>query len=157
MKILKNILIGLGRIFALLVVIFIFISFKSVGFKDEYSPFVTEFMAEFSQNWEIGDVQYMLSNDFIEQIDTPNGRQVMVFFRQLGKIQNIQDIELKNFKTFTGTNSYKSGEFVFKAEFENASGLVRMTVIVNKDGERVKGLHINPTTEVGMVPPRAEI
>jgi hypothetical protein len=157
MKIVKNILIGLGCLFGLFIVITVFLSFKSSSFKNDYSPFVSKFMTEFSENWDVGDIQYMLSNDFLEQIETPNSRQAMAKFRQLGKIQQIQEIELTNYRSNVGDNSFKLGEFVFKADFENASGLVTMIVIVKNGGERVQGLNINPTTEISRVPTKTSI
>lgn len=157
MKIIKNILLGFGLFLVLAVAFVTYLGFQSAGFKKEYSPFITKFMNEFSQNWEIADVRDMLTNDFIKQLETPNSRQAMLYFRQLGKMTNIQDIELKNYRTRAGTDSYKFGEFVFKADFEHASGLVTMSVIVKKDGERIQGLHINPTTEINKTPSKITI
>lgn len=157
MKIIRNIFIGFGCIFALFVVFLVFMGYKSAGFKDEYAPFVTKFMTEFSAHWEVGDVQHMLASDFKEQLETPNARQALAMFRQLGRVTSIGDMELNNFQTHAGTDSYKLGEFVFKADFEHASGLVNITVIVNKDGERVQGLYINPTTAINRVPAEVSI
>ncbi|MGV1097833.1 hypothetical protein ACUUL3_00290 [Thiovibrio sp. JS02] len=157
MKIIKNILITLGILFVCGAALFGFLNYKSAGFKKEHAPFVTRFMTEFSKNWEIAEVRNMLSNDFVRQLETPNARQAMLFFKQLGKLTAIRDVELQNYRANAGTDTYQLGEFVFKADFENASGLVTMSVIVKKDGERVNALYVNPTTEINNTPAKTLI
>jgi hypothetical protein len=148
MKIFKKILIALGVLFIFLVAFIIFISFQSSSFKKDYSPFVSKFMTEFSERWEINHVRDMLTNEFIDQINTPNGRQAINFFKQLGKLKRIKDLELKHFKTFSGPDSYKLGIFFFKADFENAGTLVKMIVVVKKGNAQVQQLRINTTGEI---------
>jgi len=157
LKVIKNIFICLGVLFAVCIAISIYLGFKSAEFKKTYSPFAQQFMVDFSQDWEIADVQPRLSNDFLAQMETPNAKQAMFVFRNLGKVIKMQDMELKNFRTSVGSGRHQFGAFVFKADFENASGLVTLTVVINKDGARIQRLHINPTTTINKTPVKANI
>lgn len=148
MKILKNIFITLGVIFILVISFVAILAFKTSGFKEEYSPFVSKFMIEVSKEWKLNDLQHLVTNEFYDQINTPEGRQSVIFFKKLGKLKNIEDLELSQYRSFAGSNSYKLGIFTFKAEFENASTLVKMTVVVKDEKTQVHNLYINPTSEI---------
>jgi len=147
-NILKKIFIGLGIIFMVLIVMLGLVVLRSSEFKKENTEFVKQFMTQFADNWEVNDVQHMLSNEFIDQITTPGGRAAVMEFRKLGKLIDIQDIELNNFNTFWGTNSHKRGVFVFKAQFENGNALATLTLVVNENGRRVHALNLNPIGEM---------
>jgi hypothetical protein len=147
-NILKKIFIGLGIIFTILIVIFGLVVLKSWDFKKDNTEFVKQFMTQFADNWEMNDVQHMLTNEFIDQITTPGGRAAVMEFRKLGKLVDILDIELNNFNTFWGTNSQQRGVFVFKAQFENGNALATLTLIVNDNGRRVDSLNLNPIGEI---------
>jgi len=141
MGILKKILIGLGSLFALIIVLAVVMGGFSARFKREQTPFVTTFVTDLSRRWELADVYDRLSNDFIEQANTPNGRQAMQQIRTLGALQSVQDMELRNYNAGTaGTTAV----FAFKGTFENNAALVTVTVLKKSGMVRVQGFHVDP-------------
>ena len=157
MKILKHILIGLGVAFLLLIGFLSYMAVESGDFAEEHTPFVRQFITDFSRDWDVRDVQHLLTNDFIEQMETPSGRKALALFKRLGRLVAIQDIALDNFNTHFGTASFTQGTFVFEAEFEHAVTQTTLLLVVNKKGQRVQGLRINPTGKPDRSIPNFEI
>ena len=142
MKILKNILIGLGVFFVVIIALFVYLGLDSSEFKEKQTPFIESFMEEFSANWELQDVYSKLTNDLIKQIDTPNGRQAMSVFRGLGSYEGMSDLAVNNYSSAT---SGKTATFTFKAQFSSGPALVQI-VLLEADGKTlVNGLHITPS------------
>jgi len=144
-KVIKTILIGFGIIFVLLVAFISYVAVQSGKFEKEHAPFVKSFMAEFSKDWDVSAVEHLLTPEFIDQIDTSSGREAMRQFRQLGRLKEITELNLDHFSTHAGTNSYKYGVFVLRAEFEHATTMITLSLVVDENGARVEGLRINPT------------
>jgi hypothetical protein len=146
MKIIKNILIGLGVVFAIFIGLAIFLFGESSEFKERNEQFVKDFTQEFSQEWTIGRVSDRTTNDFLSQISTPNGQHALMQFKTFGKLVKIEDVEMGNYSTATGSGA--TGVIKFKAEFENVKALVTVTVR-EKDGEaKVHGFHIDPLSDI---------
>lgn len=154
MKIFKKILIGLGVLTVILIILVgiaaFFISKESGKFEEKYSPLASQFLYQLSSTWNIADVQDSLTNDLIEELNSPKGQKIMNNFKQLGELKDIKDIELSGFNTRATTEegSLTLGTFKFKAEFENAKALVTITLKKNDLGVRVAGFSINPTEKI---------
>lgn len=141
MRILKNVLLGLGSLFGLLVVLAIVMGISSAHFKTQQTPFVTRFVTDLSRHWELADVYDRLSNTFIEQAGSAQGRQIMQRFRTLGALRSLQDLELRNYSmTTTGTTAV----FSFKGTFETDAALVTVTVLKTSGTVRVLAFHLDP-------------
>jgi hypothetical protein len=145
MKFFKKLLTGLGVIFCLLLLVFGFLAYLGSGFKGEQEAFVRQFMSDYSRHWDTSEVHDRLATEFLDQIQSPSGEQTVAVFRRLGRLLEVTDISLENF--FAGTDG-KSGVFVFKARFEAAPALVRLTIRDADGTVRVLGLHISPSTEL---------
>lgn len=141
MRIVKKILVGLGSIFALLVVLAFVMGISSARFKTQQTPFVTSFVTDLSHRWEIGDVYDRLSNSFIEQASTADGQQALQRLRSLGALRSVQDLELRNY--FAGTSG-TTAVFAFKGAFENGVGLVTVTLLKKSGAVRVQAFHVDP-------------
>lgn len=146
MNIIKKILIGLGAIFALFIALAIFLAGESSEFKDKNEQFVKDFTNTFSQQWDISSVSQSLTNDMLSQIKTPNGQHALNVFRSLGKLVEITDLELHNYNSHT--SGITTGVFKFKAQFENGSTLVTVTLQEKDNAVRVHGFHIDPISNV---------
>lgn len=141
MKLVGKIFVGLGVAFAGFVVLAGVVFYLQSDFRREHEGFVRSFMAEYSRHWDVGDVRKDVSSEFLERVSSPGGDQAVAFFRRMGRIRAIEDLSLENFHTGTrGT----VGEFVFKAEFENAAAVVNLTLKEVDEEPRVHGLHITP-------------
>lgn len=148
MKIIRNILIGFGGLFLLLIVFFMFIAGSSSEFRTENQYFVTKFMRDFSEKWDINDVKDDLSNQMLAQIDSLNGQFALNYFKSLGKLKSIRNFELNNYRTSTNG---ETGVFLFKAKFENADTLVTFTLVKTDKGRKVNGLNIQALEDINPI------
>jgi hypothetical protein len=147
MNLVKKILIGLGALFVLVIALIALFAVGSNDFRDSHVSYVEHFMSEFSETWEVAVVHEKLTNDFLAQVDSPNGRQALGLFQALGKFEQMSDIEVQN---FTSGTAGKSGRLTFKAKFANGPALVEITLF-EKDGKTlVHGLHITPSGSLPM-------
>jgi hypothetical protein len=142
MRVLKNILIGLGVLFLVVFALFAWVRVSSNQFRKEQAPFVESFVTDLSKRWDIADVHDRIANIFIEQVSTPQAQHLLHQFKRLGKLQSVHDLELRGYKS---DNGGRTGLFSFKAAFENGEALMNVT-IVEKDGEaRVLGFYLKAT------------
>lgn len=142
MRVLKNILVGLGVLFLAVLAFFAWIGVSSSQFRKAQAPFVETFVTDLSKRWDIADVYDRMANPFIEQAGTPQAQQLLHQFKQLGKLQSVHDLELRSYNT---NNTGRTGLFSFKGTFENGEAVVNVT-IVEKDGAvRVLSFYLNAT------------
>lgn len=146
MKILKNILVGFGAIFMLLIGLAIFLAGSSAEFKEKHEQFVRDFTREFSQNWEIDSVKVKITNELQSQIKTTKGKHALKVFSSLGRLIEITDMELLNYSAHTSGPT--TGVFKFKAKFDNAYTIVSVTVQEMDNTARVNGFHIEPIGDI---------
>jgi hypothetical protein len=150
MRILKNILIGLGSLFGLLIVFAIVTGISSARFKSEQTAFVTKYATDLSRRWELADVYDRPSNSLIEQAATPQGQQAMQQFRALGALRSVKDVDLRNYMMGSpGTTA----AFALKGTFDNEKALVTVTVLKNSGAVRVQGFHADPIPGHGFSSP----
>ncbi len=142
MRVVKNILIALGVLFLLIATFFTWVGFSSNQFRKEQTPFVETFVTDLSKRWDIADVYDRLANPFIEQVGTPQARELLRQFKQLGALKSVRDVELRSYVTNTAG---RTGNFSFKGTFENGEALVNLTIIKKDDAVRVLGLYLKPT------------
>jgi hypothetical protein len=142
MRVLKNVLIGLGVIFLGFLALFTWVGMSSRHFRQEQTPFVETFVTDLSKRWNIEDVQDRLDNAFIEQAGTPQAQQLLHQFKLLGALKSVHDLDLQRYVTNT---QGRTGVFYFKGTFENGEAAVNVT-IVQKDGAvRVSGFYLQGT------------
>jgi hypothetical protein len=141
MQIFKKILVGLGSIFALLIVFVSVMGYSSARFKAEQAPFVTKFVTDLSRQWDLADVYDRLTNDCAAQAGTAQGQQAMKRLGGLGALRSMEDLELRNYMMGTfGTTAV----FAFKGTFENDQALMTVTVLKKSGTVRVQGFHADP-------------
>ncbi|MCP4976085.1 MAG: hypothetical protein GY931_07980, partial [Maribacter sp.] len=145
MKIIKNIFIGLGAVFFVLILVAVFTASSSLEFKSKHEKLVKKFSTEFSQTWDVDSVSLLMTNDLLSQVNSPNGVQATKQFHALGRLVEISDLELANYSSNIGTQNGSTGVFRFKGVFENATALVTVTIYVSEgEGEvKVSGFNIN--------------
>lgn len=146
MKLIKNILLGLGAIFAILIVAVVYLFGESSDFKKEHEQFVKDYISEFSQEWDISSVSDQSTNELLVNIATPSGQNVINLFRAYGKVVEINDVTLNNYSTHAGGAT--TGEFLLNTKFENAKAMVTVIVQEKESGIKVDGFHIKPLSEV---------
>ena len=145
MRAVKNILIGLGVFFLVVLALFAWVGMSSRQFRKEEAPFVEKFVTDLSKHWDTADVNDRMTSSFIVQAGTPQAQQLLHQFKQLGALKSVQDLELRSYRSF---NTEQTGLFSFKGTFENGAGVVNLT-IVKKDGAvHVIGFFLE-TTHVG--------
>jgi hypothetical protein len=142
MQIVKKILIGLGVFFLVVIAFFTWLGVSSARFRTQEEPFVTAFVTDLSKRWEIKDVYDRLANPFVEQVSSAQGQQLLHQFKQLGALQSVRDLELRNY--VSGTNG-KTGSFTFKGTFENGDAVVNLTILKNGSAVRVLSLYLSGT------------
>ena len=142
MRVLKNILIGLGGLFLVVLAVFAWIGVSSSQFRKEQAPFVETFVTDLSKRWDIADVYDRMANPFIEQAGTPQARQLLHQFRQLGALKSVHDLELRSYNS---TNNGRTGLFFFKGTFENGDAVVDVTIIKKSGAVRVMGFYLKAT------------
>lgn len=146
MKLIKNILIGLGVVFSLFIGLAVFLFWESSEFREKNEPFAREFTRAFSQDWSIGDVSDHVTNDLLAQINTPNGKHALSQFRAFGRLVKIEDVEMGNYNASAGVGV--TGVLRFKAEFENVKALVTITLRETDGVVKVHGFHIDPLSDI---------
>lgn len=129
---------------AIIIVIFIganfYISQQADVFKEKHQAFVHSFMQDLSTSWRLDDVKARLSADFLEMASSEEGQAYLTKFSTLGRFLNMQEVEMgKYFSGFDGTK----GEFIFKAQFERALVLAKVTVNERPGDIKVLGITIN--------------
>jgi hypothetical protein len=142
MRVLKNILIGLGVLFLVVLALFAWVRMSSNQFRKEQAPFVESFVTDLSKRWDIADVHDRIANPFIEQVSTPQAQHLLHQFKQLGKLQSVHDLELRGYKSDNGA---RTGLFSFKGVFENGEALVNVTIVEKDGGARVLGFYLKAT------------
>jgi hypothetical protein len=142
MRVLKNILVGLGVLFVVVIAFLAWIGVNSSQFRKEQAPFVETFVTDLSKRWDVADVYDRMANPFIEQVSTPQARQLLHQFKRLGALTSVHDLELRRYNS---NNNGRTGLFSFKGTFENGEAVMNIT-IVKKDGAvRVVGFYLKAT------------
>jgi hypothetical protein len=142
MHVLKNILVGLGALFLLILVFFAWIGASSRYFSKEQAAFVEEFVTALSKRWVIADVRDHLADSFVAEAGTPQAQQLLNQFKRLGKLQSVHELELRS---YSSTSNGQTGLFSFKGTFEYGEAVVDVTII-KKNGEvRVLSFYLNAT------------
>lgn len=139
MRVLKNILIGLGVLFLVVTALLAWIGVSSSQFRKEQTPFVETFVTDLSKRWDVADVYDRMANPFIEQVSTPQARQLLHQFKQLGMLESVHDLELRSYYS---NNNERTGIFSFKGTFENGEGVVNVTVAKKDGAVRVLGFYL---------------
>ena len=142
MRVLKNILIGLGALFLVVLFLFAWVRGSSNQFRKEQAPFVESFVTDLSKRWDIADVHDRLANPLIEQAGTPQTQQLLHQFKQLGALKSVHDLELRAYKSY---NDGRTGLFSFKGTFENGEAVVNVTIVKKDDAVRVLGFYLKGT------------
>jgi len=138
-RVLANILIGLGIFFLVVIGLVSWLAISRSQFRKEQSPFVQTFVTDLARRWEVADVYDRLANPFIEQAGTPQGQQLLHQFKQLGAFKSLRDLELQSYKTST---SGKIGNFSFKGTFENGEAAVGITLIQENGAVHVLSFYL---------------
>lgn len=142
MRVLKNILIGLGVLFLVILALFAWVRVSSIQFRKEQAPFVEKFVTTLSKRWDIADVYDRMASPFVDQAGTPQAQQLLHQFKQLGALTSVHDLELRSYKSDKGG---QTGLFSFKGEFENGEALVNVTIVEKDGGARVLGFYLKAT------------
>jgi hypothetical protein len=142
MRVLKNILIGLGVLFLVVLAFFAWIGVSSSQFRKEQAPFVETFVTDLSKRWDIADVYDRLANSFIEQAGTPQAQQLLHQFKRLGALKSVRDLGLRSYNT---NNNTRTGLFSFKGTFENGEAVVNVTIVKKGGAVRVFGFYLRAT------------
>jgi hypothetical protein len=142
MRLLKNILIGLGILFVVVLAFFAWIGASSSHFRKEQAPFVETFVTDLSKRWDIADVYGRMTNSFIQQASAPQAQQLLHQFKQLGALQSVYDLELRSYNS---NNNERTGLFSFKGTFENGEALVSVTVVEKDGAARVLSFYLKAT------------
>jgi len=135
----KNILIGLGVLFLVVIAFFAWIGASSSQFRKEQTLFVETFVTDLSKRWDIADVYDRLANPFTEQIRTPQAQQLLHQFKQLGALQSVHDLELRS---YNANNNGRTGLLSFKGTFENGEAVVNVTIVKKGGAVRVLGFYL---------------
>lgn len=85
MRVLKNILIGLGGLFLVVIALLAWIGVSSSQFRKEQAPFVQTFVTDLSKRWNVADVYDRMANPFIEQVSTPQPQQLPTSVQAAGR------------------------------------------------------------------------
>lgn len=142
MTVLKNVLIGLGALFLVVVAFFTWVGVSSTQFRREQAPFVETFVTDLSKHWDIADVHDRLTEPFIEQVSTPRAQQLLHQFKELGALKSVQDLELRSYIT---NNKGQTGVFSFKGTFENGEAVVSVTIVEKDAAVRVLAFYLKGT------------
>lgn len=141
MRVLKRILIALGSAFLLLVVLIGWVGMQSLRFKRQETHFVESYVKDLSRQWNVADVYDRSESAFIAQASSMQGRRALQSFKSLGRLTAVHDLELRNF--FDGTAG-RRGVFDFRADFQNGTAQVEVTVIDGRHmGTRVLGINLS--------------
>lgn len=140
MKVIKKILAGLGILFIVLLALAALLAKLSSDFLEDNRAFVADFTRDLSKRWNVADVHERVSNEFLQTLDTAQGHEGFRQLRSLGALKDMGDLEMGNYNAATnGTTA----EISYKATFENAKGLVKITLI-KKDGKvQVQGFFVS--------------
>ena len=139
MRVLKNILIGFGVLFVLVIAFISWIGVSSSHFRKAQTPFVETFFTDLSKHWDIADVYDRLEAPIIEQAETPHGQDLLRQFKKLGALRSVRDLELRSFKA---NNRTRTGSFSFKGAFENGEAVVNVIVVERDATVRVFGFSL---------------
>jgi hypothetical protein len=142
MRVLKNILIGLGVLFLVVLAVFAWIGVSSSQFRKEQAPFVETFATDLSKRWDIADVYDRMANSFIQQASTPQARQLLRQFKQLGALKSVHDLELRSYNS---NNTEQTGLFSFKGTFENGEAVVDVTITKKNGAVCVMSFYLKAT------------
>jgi len=147
MRVVKNILIGLGVLFLVVLALLSWVGVSSSHFRKEETPFVEKFVKDLSKRWDTADVYDRMTSDFIIQAGTPQAQQLLHQFKELGALKSVQDLELLGYKSF---NTERSGVFSFKGTFENGTGVVQVTIVKKEGAVHVIGFFLKATHMSGV-------
>ena len=145
MKFFKGVLITLGVFFVIVIGLIVYTSRESSQFLDENREFITQFSFDLSENWSAEDVHSRLTNEFLQSLDTPTGRGSFNQLKALGKLKDVSDFTIQSHSSGTiGTTAVIN----FKATFENAKGLVVVTLVEREGKTLVHGFHFSASGEL---------
>jgi hypothetical protein len=142
MRVLKNILIGLGSLFLVIIALVAWTQVSSREFRNEQAPFVETFVTDLSRRWDLADVHDRLADSYIKQASTPQVQQLLHQFKQLGALKSVHDLELRS---YSAINNRQIGNFSFKGIFENGEAVVNVAIAKKAGPVRVLGFYFKAT------------
>jgi len=143
MNILKKILMGMGGVFIVAIVLLVTVDNNQSNFKSQHEYFVSQFMSELADSWEVSDVRSKLSPEFLEQIGESQAQRQLSAFSALGEVKQISNVELADYM-FMLDKSTNVGVFTLNTVFEN--GAAKVQIVLEEDGDEVKVQALNIET-----------
>jgi hypothetical protein len=80
-----------------------------------------------------------MADSLVEKAETPEVRQLLHQFQQLGALTSAHDFQLQ---TYNASTRGTTGALTFHGTFENGASVVRVLIFKNKDVVRVVGFYL---------------
>lgn len=153
MTILKNILAVLGLIVVVFIGFGVFTGYSAEAFKEANKQEVESFVKDLSKRWRVEDIQGRVTNEFLAQVATPEGKEVIQRFSALGELESISDLEMPR---YSGGTEATVAFFQFKGKFANGGAMVELELIEKEEKARVQRLNVTPIGEMPLKQTRYE-
>lgn len=137
----KNLLATIGFIIVLIMAGIFYLGSSAIDFKAEQTPFIEEFMQDFSAQWQINDVQDRFSDSFLSEIKSNKGRHLIQTLQSLGQYQSMSNMVVNQYNSDT---TGKAVNFNFTAHFTKGQAVMNIHLIELDDSILVNGLYITP-------------
>lgn len=137
----KNLFATIGLIIVLIFAGLAYLGTNIISVQDEHTPFAEQFMHDFSEKWQISDVEARLSDSFIEQMKSDDGRYLLQTLKSMGQFQSLSSLIASEYNsTSTGTTVTLN----FTADFDKGKAVINLHLIETDDNVQINGLYITP-------------
>lgn len=145
-KALKFVLAGCGVLFLLMVagIGWVFVDGQSRA--SENSAFASQFFTDLSANWSVEPVANRMTEDNVQQLRSPQGVSML---RQLASLGAFQDSEDFTVISHTVTTEIRATTVGFKARFAHGALSVKMLLVDDGSGVKIKNMMLNPDGAIG--------
>lgn len=145
MRILKNVLAVLGFVVILVIGFGVFTGYSAEEFKSANQQRVESFVKDFSKRWRVEDIEDRVTNEFLSQVTSPEGKEAVQKFSALGRLESISDFEMPRYSSGTGATV---ALFQFKAKFVSGGAVIELELVEKEEQVRVQRMNINLVGEL---------
>ena len=144
----KMLLMGLGAIFLLIILLFVWVGIKTSAVKNDMEgkaePVIKQVLAEQSP-WDYDKLEPYLSQLWLEQVEEQDARKLLELFKKLGEVVSVGEISLIGCSTMSTTEfgTINRCNYAVVVHYAAGEAQVLMGMVLENDNAKLLQLNIN--------------
>lgn len=127
MNIISKTFMGLGIVFSGLIIVLLTFQIKSDNFIENHEAYISGFINELSESWDITQVESKLSKTFYRVASTVDAQKNLKQFEQFGDLKSVSNYALDDYVVFAN-KPVRTGLVSFELHFDRGDAAVLMAL-----------------------------